>query len=179
MEIKEGDILILHTGYHRYYEGQPQQGLVPYFCMHPGGKMELLEWMLAKKIKWFGIDAGSGDHPMNASIRHSRADLAKEFEAKVGMSCGEFFGEYEYTQKLTGRRVKIDYYHFPNYAFQECLTHAENVGGDIERVLNQRCVIGAFPWRYDGLESCPCRIICFFDVGEDVEAVGNAAKAIF
>ena len=42
VEIKEGDILILHTGYHRYYEGQPQQDLVRYFCMHPGGKMELL-----------------------------------------------------------------------------------------------------------------------------------------
>ncbi len=65
-----------------------------------------------------------------------------------------------------------------NYAFQEGLIHAENIGGDIERVLNQRCVIGAFPWRYDGLESCPCRIICFFDVGEDVEAVGQVAKAL-
>ena len=56
--------------------------------------------------------------------------------------------------------------------------HAENLGGDIEKALNQRCVIGAFPWRYDGLESCPCRIVCFFDVGEDVEAVGDAAKAL-
>ena len=64
VEIREGDILIIHTGYHRYYEGRPQQDLVRYFCMHPGGKLELLEWMLAKKIKWFGIDAGSGDHAM-------------------------------------------------------------------------------------------------------------------
>ena len=178
VEIKDGDILILHTGYHRYYEGQPQQDLVRYFSMHPGGKMELLEWMLAKKIKWFGIDVGSGDHPMNTSIRQLRPDLAKEFEAKVGMSCEEFFGEYEYTHSLSGRRVRSNIFPFHSYAFQEGLIHAENVGGDIETVLNQRCVIGAFPWRYDGLESCPCRIICFFDVDEDVEAVGNAARAL-
>ena len=35
-DIREGDILILHTGWHRHYEGQPQQDLVKYFCYHPG-----------------------------------------------------------------------------------------------------------------------------------------------
>ncbi len=178
VEIKDGDILIIHTGYHRYYEGQEQQDLVRYFCMHPGGKMELLEWMMDRKIKWFGIDCGSGDHAMNTSIRHMRPDLAKQFEAQVGMSCAEFFGEYEYAHSLSGRQVRSDIFPFHSYAFQEGLIHAENVGGDIEQVLNQRCVIGAFPWRYDGLEACPCRIICMFDVGEDVEAVGNVAKAL-
>ncbi len=178
VEIRDGDILIIHTGYHRYYEGRPQQDLVRYFCMHPGGKLELLEWMLAKKIKWFGIDCGSGDHAMNTSIRHMRPDLAQQFEEKIGMSCAEFFGEYEYTHKLSGRRVRSDIFPFHGYAFQEGLIHAENVGGDIETVLDQRCVIGAFPWRYDGLEACPCRIICFFDVGETVEAVGDVARAI-
>src|SRR6266446_7104983 len=31
MEVKRGDIVILHTGYHRYYEGKPQQDLTRYF----------------------------------------------------------------------------------------------------------------------------------------------------
>lgn len=88
--IREGDILILHTGWHCYWEEQKQQDLVRYFCMHPGGKIELLDWMLKKKIKWFGFDCGSGDHAMNTSIRLMRPDLAKRFEAKVGMSCDEF-----------------------------------------------------------------------------------------
>ena len=55
---------------------------------------------------------------------------------------------------------------------------AENLGGDIELMLNRRALIGAFPWRYQGLEGCPCRIVAFLDAGEDIEAVGNAAKAI-
>ena len=46
-------------------------------------------------------------------------------------------------------------------------------------MLNKRCLIGAFPWRYEGLEGCTCRIVAFLDVVENVEAVGNAAKAIF
>ena len=90
-----------------------------------------------------------------------RPDLAAQFEARVGMSCAEFFGEYEYVHGLSGRHVTSDIFPFHSYAFQEGLIHAENVGGDIEQVLNQRCVIGAFPWRYDGLEACPCRSQCW------------------
>jgi hypothetical protein len=45
-------------------------------------------------------------------------------------------------------------------------------------MLNKRCLIGAFPWRYEGLEGCPCRIVCFEDAGDGVEAIGDAAKGI-
>jgi kynurenine formamidase len=179
VEVKDGDILIIHTGWHRYWEGQPQQDLVRYFCMHPGGVIELLEWMLKKKIKWFGIDCGSGDHSMNTSIRLMRPDLAKRFEKKVGKSCEDFFGEFNYVHKKSGRHVTENIFPFHSYAFSEGLIHAENVGGDIEKVLNQRFLIGAFPWRYEGLEACPCRILCFSDSGDKVEAVGDVAKAIF
>ena len=46
-------------------------------------------------------------------------------------------------------------------------------------MLDKRALIGAFPWRYEGLEGCPCPIVAFLDAGDNVEAVGNAAKAIF
>ena len=76
------------------------------------------------------------------------------------------------------RRVVADVFPFHNWAFQEGLLHAENLGGDIELMLGKRAIIGAFPWRYEGLEGCPCRIVAFLDAGENVEAVGDAAKAI-
>jgi kynurenine formamidase len=180
VEIRAGDILILHTGWHRYWEGQKQQDLVRYFCMHPGGGLELLHWMLDKKIKWFGMDTGSCDHSMNTSIRYMRPDLAAEFEKKVGKTCSEFFGTFEYKHARSGRIVRDDVFPFHSLAFQEGLIHAENIGGDIELMLNKRCIIGAYPWRYDGLEACPCRILCMEEAGEEkVEAVGDVAKAIF
>ncbi|MDH4116595.1 MAG: cyclase family protein [Acidimicrobiia bacterium] len=166
VEIEKGDILIIHTGWHKYWEGQSQQDLVRYFTMHPGGKLELLQWMLDMEIKWFGIDAGSGDHPMWTTIRNMRPDLTKVFEEQVGMPVDQFFPRYEYTHKLSGRRVSNDLFPFHNWAFQENLIHAENVGGDIEKALNTRAIIGAFPWKYEGLEASPCRIIAFYDVGD-------------
>jgi kynurenine formamidase len=165
MEVKPGDILILHTGYHRYYEGKPQQDLTRYFCMHPGGTRELAQWMHDMRIAWWGIDAGSGDHPMNTTIRYMRPDLTHRFEEKVGRPVREFFGEYEYRHHKSGRLVKEEIFPMHYLAFPEGCIHAENVGGDIEKALNTRCIIGAFPWKFEGGEACPCRIIAFFDVG--------------
>jgi kynurenine formamidase len=177
-EIREGDILILHTGWHRFYEGQKQQDLVRYFCFHPGPNLATMHWMLDKKIKWFGMDTGSCDHPMNTSIRNMRPDIAGQFTRQHGKTPQEFFGTFEYSHKLSGRKVTADIFPFHNWAFQEGLLHAENLGGDIDLVLGQRCLIGAFPWRYEGLESCPCRILAFLDVADmPIEAVGAAATA--
>lgn len=166
VEVKKGDILIIHTGYHRYYEGKPEQDLTRYFCMHPGGTRDLAEWMLEMELAWWGIDAGSGDHPMNTTIRHMRPDLTRRFEQKVGMSVLEYFGEYTYTHHRSGREITEDLFPLHYLAFPKGCIHAENVGGDIEKVLNQRCIIGAFPWKFEGGESCPCRIMAFFDVGD-------------
>jgi len=177
-DIRDGDILILHTGWHHHYEGQKQQDLVRYFCFHPGPSLATMHWMLERKIKWFAMDTGSCDHPMNTSIRRMRPDIAAQFAREHGKSPEDFFGRFEYSHKLSGRKVVADMFPFHNWAFQEGLLHAENVGGDIELVLGQRCLIGAFPWRYEGLEACPCRILAFLDTGDTpIEAVGAAAKA--
>lgn len=180
VEIENGDILIIHTGYHKYWEGEEQQDLVRYFTMHPGGTLELADWMIEREIKWFGVDAGSGDHPMNTTIRDMRPDLRAQFEDRIGMTCEEFFPEYEYTHHLSGRVVKNDMFPFHNYAMQFGLIHSENIGGDIDKVLNQRALIGAFPWKYEGLESCPCRVIAFLETDTNVEeftgpAMGHGA----
>ena len=84
-----------------------------------------------------------------------RSDLAAQFTKLHGKTPGEFFGTFEYTHKKSGRRVVSDVFPFHNWAFQEGLLHAENLGGDIELMLNKRALIGAFPWRYEGLEGCP------------------------
>src|SRR3569833_1380586 len=66
-DIREGDFLILLTGWLKHYEGQPQQDLVKYFCYHPGPSLDTHQKKQKKKINWWGMDTGSCDHTMNNS----------------------------------------------------------------------------------------------------------------
>ena len=163
VEVRRGDILIIHTGFHRYYQGQPEQDLVRYFTMHPGGGVELARWMRDMEIRWWGIDAGSGDHPMNTTIRDMRPDLANQFEEHVGSSIADFFGEYKYTHRKSGRIVRSSIFPMHHLAFQDGCIHAENIGGDIDAVRNTRCLIGFFPMKIDGGEASPGRCLAFLD----------------
>ena len=69
VEVREGDILIIHTGFHHYGWDQPTADEIAYMVKHPGPDRELAEWAKAKKLRWIGVDCGSADHPMNTIIR--------------------------------------------------------------------------------------------------------------
>jgi kynurenine formamidase len=72
-----------------------------------------------------------------------------EVEKVIGMSMDEAFPwprDYQITHTLL----------FPRGVF-----HAENVGGMIDEVLNQKVWIGCFPFRFKGGEAAFCRIVAF------------------
>jgi len=72
VEVCEGDILIIHTGYHHFGWDQPFADEIRYMVQHPGPDRELAEWAKDKKIKWIGVDCGSADHPMPVHVRQRR-----------------------------------------------------------------------------------------------------------
>jgi kynurenine formamidase len=153
-EVREGDILILHTGYHRYGWEQPLADEVRYMVKHPGPDRELAEWARAKKIKWIGVDCGSADHPMNTIIRtwmpRQAEEADKHFQKKYGKPLAEVFTPDKY------QLMHIEM--FPHH-----IIHAECMGGDIDLLLNQRATIGCFPWRFVDGESCIARIVAFVE----------------
>ena len=151
MDVKKGDILIYNTGYHRYFNGGPDEDEERYFLRHPGGDRRLAEWIVEMELAWTGFDCGSGDHPMNTSIRYKRPDATKAFERAVGKSVNEAFPEE-------------DLFVMHRVPFRAGITHVENMGGALEDALNTRCLIGAFPIPIDGGEASPCRVVAF--VGE-------------
>ena len=150
MEVRKGDILIYNTGYHRYFNGGPEEDEERYFLRHPGGDRRLAEWIVEMELAWTGFDCGSGDHPMNTSIRYKRPDAAKAFEVEVGKSVDEAFPEG-------------DLFVMHRVPFRAGITHVENMGGRLEDALNRRCLIGAFPIPIEGGEASPCRVVAFID----------------
>ena len=157
VEIRESDILVIHTGYHRYGWDQPSADEVRYMVKHPGPDREFAEWAKRKKIKWIGVDCGSADHPMNTIIRDWMPRQAREAEAhfqkKFGKTLKEFFTDDKY------QLMHIE-------MFPHAIIHAECIGGDIDLLLNQRTTIGFFPWRFVDGESSIGRCVAVVDDAE-------------
>jgi arylformamidase len=168
VEVREGDILIIHTGYHHYGWDQPTADEIRYMVKHPGPDREFAAWCRAKKLRWLGVDCGSADHPMNTIIRTWMPRQAKEadthFRAKHGMSLAEFYTDDKY------QLMHIE-------LFNHSIIHAECLGGDIDLLLNRRAVIGAFPWRLVDGESCICRILAFVPEDEHETLMAKKARA--
>lgn len=150
MDVKQGDILILHTGWHRFYTGSADEDEIRYFCKHPGPSIRFARWAIEKQLAWIGVDCGSGDHPMNTSIRTKKPDITEEYRRARGHDPEEDFPRE--TLFIMHREV-----------FRHGITHVENIGGDIDQALNRRCTIGCFPWRFEGGEASPARVVAFLE----------------
>ena len=155
LRIGRGDILVIHTGYHRHYpenwhDGRVEVDETRYFIRHPGPTREFAEWVLERGIRWLAVDAGSADHPMNTVIRGMRPDEAARAEAKLGRSLDEVFPVDDYQVM----HVEL---------FPHDVIHIENLGGAIDEVLDRRIRFGCFPWRFQGGEVAFCRAVAFLD----------------
>jgi kynurenine formamidase len=141
VEVKEGDILIVHTGYHRYAWDLPDvhnpeaQGGVEnkefgYYVRHPGPSPDFFPWALEKKLKVIGVDCGCAEHPMNTNIRRMHAPEFAKAEAAAretyGKSWDELFPPDEY-YGLTHREMP-----------KSGLLLVEALGGEIGELLDQR-----------------------------------------
>lgn len=151
-DIRDGDILIINTGYHKYGWDQPEANEVRYMIKHPGPTMEFADWCIKRKIKWIGVDCGSADHPMNTKIREWCPVQAKE--------CEEFLRK-QYNKGIEDFFPSSHYQLMHIALFPHNIIHAENIGGDIKQVLGKRLTIGFFPWRFVGGESSIGRCCAF------------------
>ena len=152
-EIRKGDILIINTGYHRYAFDQPDCDEVRYFVKHPGPAPEFHKWAQKMKFKWIGVDCGSADHPMNTILRQWHPRCFAEAEAKLKKDFGKAWDAmFPYDDFYQVMHLKM---------FPLGIIHAENLGGDIDKLNNKRTWVGLFPWKGMELESSICRIVAF------------------
>jgi kynurenine formamidase len=134
---------------------------------HPGPDREFAEWAKKKKIKWIGVDCGSADHPMNTILRTWMPRQAEEADAHFKTKYGKTVAEMFTPDKYQLMHIEM----FPHH-----IIHAECMGGDIDLLLNQRCTIGCFPWRFVDGESCISRIVAFVEDDKYKELMDRKAK---
>ncbi|MFQ5860364.1 MAG: cyclase family protein [Dehalococcoidia bacterium] len=148
--VQERDIVVLHTGWQRYNWLSEEQNEDAYFARHPGPTPELVDYLIAKRVKWIGVDTPAFEHPLDTAIRDMRPDAVEEFEAKMGRPIEQVLPKRKmlYAHRTTGRHN---------------VPLVENMGGDLVQVLNRRVTLGAFPWRWVRGEAAFCRVVAFVE----------------
>ncbi len=129
-EIKEGDILIIYTGYSKYSWETPESHEFKYLVRHPGPSMSFFKWAMKKKLKWVGIDCGCIEHPMCTPIRRWHEGEFEKAEAKLKAATGKTFDEtfppHEYYELM---HLEVPKSH---------LFFVESIGGDVANLLGRR-----------------------------------------
>lgn len=155
-EIREGDIVIVRTGWHQYWGDNEK-----YFCYSPGLGKEAGEWFVEKGVKAVGVDQQALDHPLHTAIGpHGpgplREDICEEYEKETGRKVSEDFSEWEPCHNLI---------------LDNGIMGWENVGGDIEMVVGKRVTIAGFPIRWYKGDGSIVRLVAMIDEDElnDVE----------
>lgn len=159
VEVREGDLLLLHTGWHRYAQFGEQPDEERYIHRHPGAHPDMCDWLLAKKIHVWGVDVISTDHPMNLPIgrflgagQHGHCDRVRALSL-------EKFGEQGMEDLFPDSAYQLTH----NALFPHNCMHIENLGGDIGalELQNQRLSLGCFPWKFRGGEAAFSRVVAF------------------
>ena len=147
-EIRPGDIVIVNTGWHKYYGDNRK-----YFVESPGTYKEAGIWLKERGIKGFGIDCQALDHPLGTAIgAQPNGPLIP--------------GVLEAYKEHTGRDARDD---FPEWepCHQQLLGNGivgfENVGGQIDDVTGKRVTFAAFPWRWTQGDGCIVRLVAILD----------------
>ena len=167
VDVREGDILIIHTGYHHFGWDMPTADEVRYMVKHPGPDREFALWCREKKLRWLGVDCGSADHPMNTIVRDWMPRQAAEADQLFRNMYGQPLAE----------RFTPDKYQFMHIEmFPHGIIHAECIAGDIDLLVNRRTTIGFFPWRFVDGESCIGRCVAFVEDDEYQELMARKAE---
>jgi kynurenine formamidase len=147
-EIQPGDIVIVNTGWHKYYGDNRK-----YFVESPGTYKEAGIWLKERGVKGFGIDCQALDHPLGTAIgAQPNGPLIP--------------GVLEAYKEHTGRDARDD---FPEWepCHQQLLGNGivgfENVGGQIDDVTGKRVTFAAFPWRWTQGDGCIVRLVAILD----------------
>jgi kynurenine formamidase len=136
VEVREGDILIIKTGFYKYGWVSPDSDEFRYMIKHPGPSPDFSQWCVDKKIKWLGIDAVSQDHPMNTIQRIWHPKTFEEANRKLMEDFGKDWDEM----------FPLDKYYQDTHLnlFPKQIVHAENLGADIATASSGRYYIGCY-----------------------------------
>ncbi len=153
VDIRQGDILIIKTGWNQFGWSSPDSDEFRYMIKHPGPSPDFAQWCIDMQIKWIGIDCVAADHPMNTIQRLWHPKTFEEANAKLIRDFGKDWDEM----------YPIEHYYQDMHLnlFPKRIVHAENLGGQIAIAPSGRYYIGCFVQKAMEAESMWGRFVAF------------------
>ncbi len=153
VDVQEGDILLIKTGYSRYGWNSPDSDEFRYMIRHPGPSPEFSDWCMKKKIKWLGVDCVAMEHPMNTIQRIFHPKTFEEANQKLIDKYGKDWDEmYPLDKYYQDMHLNL---------FPHGIVHAENLGNELEKLEGGRYFIGCFLQKGMELASCWGRFVAW------------------
>jgi kynurenine formamidase len=153
VEVKEGDILIIKTGWWRYGWNSADSDEFRYMIKHPGPSPDFADWAAKKKLKWIGVDCVAADHPMNTIQRIWHPKTFAEANAKLIRDFGKDWDEmYPLDKYYQDMHLNL---------FPKRIVHAENLAGQLSVAKSGRYYIGCFVQKAMEAESMWGRFVAF------------------
>ena len=92
---------------------------------------------------------------MNTKIRDWEPEEAKKADETLRELYGKGLNElYPWPEDYQATHIQL-------FCQPWEIIHAENVGGEIDKLSNKRAIIGVFPLKFEEGESAMCRIVAF------------------
>ena len=153
VDLRDGDILLIRTGYHRFGWNSPESDEFRYMIKHPGPSPDFSAWCIERQIKWLGIDCVAMEHPMNTIQRVFHPKTFDEANHKLmdqfGKDWDQMFPLDKYYQDM---HLNL---------FPKGIVHAENLGRELADAEEGRYYVAAFVQRGMELASCWGRFVAF------------------
>jgi kynurenine formamidase len=146
--IQEGDIVVIVTGWHQKYSDS-----LEYFGESPGLSKEGAEWLVEKGCKMLAMDTPQIDHPLATSLANHRNGptmkrLVESYQNITGLDPVKEHPEWNIAHKTL---------------LEAGIVTIEQVGGDVNTLLEKRATLAATPWKWEHGDACPVRLIAMVD----------------
>ncbi len=153
VDVREGDILVIKTGYGKYGWNSPDSDEFRYMIRHPGPSPDFGDWCIEKKIEWLAIDCVAMEHPMNTIQRLWHPKTFEEANQKL---IEQYGADWDTIYPLDKYYQDMHLNLFP-----KGIIHAENLGKDLMGMDSGRYFIGCFVQKGMELASCWARFVAF------------------
>lgn len=153
-EIKDGDIVVINTGWHKRYSDA-----LEYFGEAPGLDTSAAEYLASKNPKFVAMDTPFIDSPLATDmVSHRGGPHMKRLEAAY--------------KDATGKDAKTE---FPERFPAQIILAKGGIpvvlqaGDQIEEVTGKRVTLAATPWKFDHGDACPVRFVAIVDPSGSVK----------